>query len=87
MILQNGGRTMRNPNNIEEQQIVVGGGVTPAVGAADGCPTPSFLVPNMNNVKRQLYQAERLKTLWDFLLLKGTTERTKIIVMEKMTLR
>lgn len=42
--------------------------------------SPSFLVPNKDNVNSQLYWAKGLKTMWDFKEYKGRIGRTHVIM-------
>jgi hypothetical protein len=41
---------------------------------------PSFLVPNMDNVNAQLWRAQGLLTMWNFLEYKGRIGRTYVIL-------
>jgi hypothetical protein len=45
--------------------------------------TPSFLVPNNDNVNAQLYRVRGLITMWDFLEYKGRIGRTHVILSSK----
>jgi len=50
----------------------------PADGG-EGSSPPSFLVLNNDNVNSQLYYAQGLITMWDFLLYKGRIGNTHVI--------
>ena len=45
--------------------------------------SPSFLVHNKNNVNAQLYRAESLLAMWDFLEYKGRIGRTHVVLSKR----
>ena len=49
-------------------------------GGSRSPASPSFLVHNKDNVNAQLYRAESLLAMWDFLEYKGRIGRTHVIL-------
>ena len=49
-------------------------------GGSHAAASPSFLVHNKDNVNAQLYRAQSLLAMWDFLEYKGRIGRTHVIL-------
>lgn len=52
-------------------------------GGSHAPASPSFLVPNMDNVNGQLYWVQSLATVWDFLEHKGCIGKTNVVLHKK----
>lgn len=52
-------------------------------GGSHSPASPSFLVHNMNNVNAELYWAQSLLALWDFLEYKGRIGRTHVVLSKR----
>jgi len=52
-------------------------------GGSHAAASPSFLVHNKNNVNAQLYRAESLLAVWEFLGYKGRIGRTHVVLSKR----
>ncbi len=52
-------------------------------GGSHAAASPSFLVHKTNNVNAQLYRAQSLLAMWDFLVYKGRLGRTHVLLNKK----